>query len=309
MIFDGKPTRDITVEDLRRLVREHIAEDRYIDYKQEPYVQTHSGTKELVKDVTAFANADGGYIIIGIEEDGENRAAAFRNVENTESVRRSIIDTCFARIEPRLRELDIRAFDTDDASILVVRVPESDQKPHCAKPDAEHHYFWRRYEDGNKLMTTSEIRECFEGDRVERAFGEIQRGLEVVRHEHVISRESGLEIDEDNLFQLESDEAFLRHMEQRFLSAAGERPFYRIWACPLPVNRLDLRDQRGDLLELLRNPPQLRVHGWGLSPITTVRQTSVGLSTEVSDFHHLELLKNGYLEFRTSADDGSFHWG
>lgn len=308
MIFDGKPTRDITIGELRQLVEDNVAEDSRLDFKREGYPQTPGGTKELLKDITAFANADGGYIILGVEENEQSRAIAFSNIQDADAKRQSIIDRCLSRIEPRLRELNIGLFDIDGNSVLVVRVPESDQKPHCTKPDAEHHSFWRRYEDGNKLMTTAEIRECFEGDRVERMLAEIRRELGVVRREHVVARESSQEINEDNLLQLQSDDVFLQHMEERFQSTVGTHPFYRLWACPIPVNQLQLREHRDQLIELLSNPPHLRPHGWDLTPITTIHQTSIGLATEVTNFHHLELLWNGYLEFRTSADDDSFHW-
>lgn len=308
MIFDGKPTRDITIGELRQLVEGNVAEDSRLDFKREGYPQTPSGTKELLKDITAFANADGGYIILGVEENEQSRAIAFSNIQDADAKRQSIIDRCLSRIEPRLRELDIGLFDIDGNSVLVVRVPESDQKPHCAKPDAEHHSFWRRYEDGNKLMTTAEIRECFEGDRVERMLAEIRRELGVVRQEHVVARESSQEINEDNLLQLQSDDVFLQHMEERFQSTVGTHPFYRLWACPIPVNQLQLREHRDQLIELLSNPPHLRPHGWNLIPIVPIRQTSIGVATETTDYHYIELLWNGQVEFRTSADDDSFHW-
>lgn len=308
MIFDGKPTRMISVEELQQLVEDHVAEDRYLDFKQEAYAQSDRGTRELLKDVTAFANADGGYIVIGAEENGEGRASALCNIEDPEAARQSMIDRCLTKIEPRLTQLDIGVFNVDGTNVIVVKVPESDRKPHCAKPDAEHHYFWRRYEDGNKLMTTAEIRECLEGDRVERALAEIHRELGVVRQEYIVARESSQEISEDNLFQLQSDDIFLQHMEKRFQSIVGTQPFYRLWACPLPVNQFQLREHRDRLIELLTNPPQLRPHGWGLTPITTIRQTSIGLATEATTVQHLELLWNGYFEFRTSTDDDSFHW-
>jgi len=308
MIFEGKPTRDIAAAELRKLVEDNVSEDRDLDFKREAYPQSDGGTRELTKDVTAFANADGGYIILGVEEDGQGRARAFHNVDNAEVVRQSMIDRCLVRIEPRLRELDIGLFDIDSNSVLVVRVPESDQKPHCAKPDAEHHSFWRRYEDGNKLMTTAEIRECFEGYRVERALAEIHRELGVVWREYVVAQESNIDITEDNLFQLQSDDTFSRHMESRFLTAIDTQPFYQLWVCPVPVNEINLREHRNGLLELLRNPPNLRHHGWDLTPTETIRQTSIGLATETTNFRHLELLWNGYVEFYTSADDDSFHW-
>ena len=308
MILDGKPTRDITVDELRRLVADRVTEDRHLDFKQTAYSQTDSGTKELIKDVTAFANADGGYIIIGAQEDGDGRVTGFADVPDAENARRSIIDRCLARIDPRPRGLDVAVFGVDGTTILVIHVPESDRKPHCARPDAEHHYFWRRYEDGNKLMSTAEIRECFEGDRVYRELAELRR--ESVEHarEHIVSRESEMEIDEGNLFALQSEEVFLRHQEQQFLAEVGNTPYYRLWATPFPVNQLNLRDRATELIRVLRSPPKLREGGWDVTPVGDFRQTAIGLVCERTDFRHLRLLWNGHLEFWTRADDTAFHW-
>lgn len=309
MIFDGKPTRDITSDDLRRLVSEHVAEDRHLDYKEQPYDQRNpNALYELLKDVTAFANADGGYIIIGISEDGEGQAADFVNVENDEAIRRSMIDRCLTHIEPRPRGLDIAAFDVDGNTILVIYVPEADRKPLCARPDAEHQYFWRRYEDGNKLMSTAEIRECFEGDRVHRELAQLRREFAEHSREHIVSRETEMEIDEGNLFTLQSEEAFLRHQEQQFLTAIGDHPYYRLWTTPIPINQIDLRGQRMDLVRLLRNPPSLRRSGWDVTPVGDFQQTAIGLICDRIDFRHLRTLWNGHVEHWTQVDDVSFHW-
>lgn len=306
MIFDGKPTRDITADQLRRIVEERVAEDRHLDYKRCPYTGNHAGTRELLKDITAFANADGGYLLIGMDEDGTGHASGFVNVENADAARTSMIDRCMARIEPRLLELDIQSIEVDDNTVLVVRVLESDRKPHCAKPDAEHHYFWRRYEDGNKLMSTAEIRECLERDRVHRELIELRREMGEWRGERTIARELEMEIDEGNLLQLQTPHAFLQHVEERFLAAIGERPYYRLWATPIPVNALNLRERRTDLLQVLRDPPKFRESGWDVTSVGDFQQTSLGLIGTRIDYRHLRLLWNGHLEFWTPADDASF---
>ena len=90
MIFDGKPTRDITIGELRQLVEDNVAEDSHLDFKREGYSQTPSGTKELLKDITAFANADGGYIILGVEENEQSCAIAFSNIQDADAKRKKI---------------------------------------------------------------------------------------------------------------------------------------------------------------------------------------------------------------------------
>lgn len=308
MIFDGKPTREITADDIRRLVTDHVPEDRHLDYKQAPYPPTDSGTKELLKDVCAFANTDGGYIIIGIREDGEHRADDFANVEDPEDVRRSIIDRCLAKIDPR-PNLDVGVLAVDGSNVVIVHVPESDRKPHCSRPDAEHHYFWRRYEDGNKLMTTAEIRECLEGDRVERQMAELQRELSSMRHEATVTRELSLEGKDIDVLTLNTKEAFLKHAEHRFLLEIGKRPCYRLIACPDKINHLILNDHISAVRGLVADPPALRSRGaWDLKPIGNVRVTENGIVAGDESYHYLAVYRNGYVEFRTPANDDSFHW-
>jgi hypothetical protein len=308
MIFDGKPTRQITADDIRRLLDEHVPEDRHLDYKQATYPSTDAGTKELLKDVTAFANTDGGYIIIGISEGGEGRPTAFVNVENAEVVRRSIIDRCMEKIAPRL-EFDVGTIEVDGSNVVIVHVPESDRKPHCSRPDAEHHYFWRRYEDGNKLMTIAEIRECLEGDRVERQLAELQRELSSMRREATVTRELSLEGKDVDVLTLNTKEAFLKHAEDRFLNEIAKRPCYRLTACPDKINHLSLNEHISAVRSLVADPPALRSHGgWDLKPIGDVRVTGNGIIAGDESYHHLSVYRNGYVEFRTPADDDSFHW-
>lgn len=308
MIFDGRPIREITIDDLRGLVTDRTAEDKNLEFKRAAYLQTDAGTKELIKDVTAFANSEGGYIIIGISENGDGRATEFFNVLEPEQVRRSIIDRCLHRIEPRLRNIDVGIFEVDGNSILVIYLPESDQVPHCAKPDAEHHYFWKRYEDGVKLMTTVEIRESFSGDRVGLELAELRREMNELRRERTMSREIQMEINEGNLFDLETKDAFFQYIDDHFMSLIGDRPYYRLCATPIPVNQINLRGRSRELLSILQNPPVLRTAGWDITPLGDFHHTAIGLICDRTDFRHLRLLWNGHLEFWTAADDSSFHW-
>ena len=308
MIFDGKQTSEITTDEIRQLVTDNVAEDQFLDYKSESYPSGDRGTYELLKDITAFANADGGYLVIGVEENGQRRAIGFRSISQIEGIRRSIIDRCLAGIEPRIVNIDINTFQIDGNNILMLHIPESSQKPHCAKPNSEHHYFWRRYQDGNKLMSPAEIRECFQGDRVERELNDIRRTLANIHRESIIEREANQDVNQDNIFRLQSDDRFLQHQEEQFMGTIAGNAYYRLMATPIPINQIDLRDRKDVILQLVRKPPTIRPTGWDVTPLQELRQTAIGVSTPPTDFHHLELLWNGHLEFRTFADDESFHW-
>lgn len=311
MIFDGKPTAKITAEDIRRLVAEHVREDQFLDFKRDPYPANDYGRQELAKDVSAFANAAGGYIIIGIAENGEGRAEAVVPVADAESVRRSMRDRCLTIIEPRLTELDIGIIRVDDHDIIVCRVPESPRKPHATVTDREHHSFWLRYQDGIKLMTVAEIRDAIAGDAVQREIAQLRREMTLRREAGLIQDEREREVDERGLLQLQTPVAFAEHAERLFRVEVGDLPYLRVTATPLPVAGRDIREHREAIARLLSSPPQYRRHGFGLRMGVAdegVRQTAAGLRRPRLDFYHLRLLWNGHLEY-WSAVDSALTWG
>lgn len=312
MIFDGKPTNQITADDLRSLVTDGVREDQFVDFKRVPYPPSDAGKRELLKDVTAFANAAGGYILIGVDENGEHRASELVGVVDAERVRRSMLDRCLTLIDPRLIELDIGIITVEENRIVVCRVPESPKKPHAAVPDREHHYFWLRYEDGVKLMTIAEIRDAVAGDAVQREVASLRQELIRQRTRETALQEMELEVDEQGLRELESPAAFAHHTERLFREQIGDRPYFRLAATPMPPNQHHIGDHREALIQLIANPPLYREHGWdvgahGLGP--RPRQTGTVLQVGGLDYHHLRLYMNGHLEFWTPADDDSFSWG
>ena len=101
MWFDNRLISEIKFEEIVDLVEKEIGEDQWLEFKQEPYrLLKNSNSKdreeqvtELCKDVASIANAEGGYIIIGIKE--ENKIArGFINVENAIDFCKSITDLC-----------------------------------------------------------------------------------------------------------------------------------------------------------------------------------------------------------------------
>jgi hypothetical protein len=312
MIFDGKPTAQITTEDIRRLIAEHVREDQFLDFKRDPYPANDYGRQELAKDVSAFANAAGGYIIVGVAENGEGRADALVGVTDAESVRRSMRDRCLTIIEPRLTELDIGIVRVDDRDIIVCRVPESPRKPHATVPDREHHSFWLRYQDGVKLMTVAEIRDAIAGDAVQREIAELRREMTLRREAGLIQDEREREVDERGLLQLQTPEAFAEHTNRLFRAEVGDRPYLRVTATPLPVAGRDIREHREAIARLMSSPPQYRPHGFGLRMGVAdegLRQTAAGLRRPRIDFYHLRLLWNGHLEYWSAADSDVLTWG
>src|SRR5437764_9508695 len=64
-----RPLYQITYADIERFVAERWPEGKTLDYKRDLYGGKDDDKKELLKDVSSFANTLGGDILIGVDED------------------------------------------------------------------------------------------------------------------------------------------------------------------------------------------------------------------------------------------------
>ena len=63
-----KPIDEITEADLRDLVNAGVAEGKTLDYKQQLPETNDAGKRELLADVSSFANTAGGDLVFGVTE-------------------------------------------------------------------------------------------------------------------------------------------------------------------------------------------------------------------------------------------------
>jgi hypothetical protein len=68
MSLYDKPLSQITENDLIELVTNKEAEAKTIEYKRETYGKSDTDKKEFLYDASSFANALGGYLVLGMEE-------------------------------------------------------------------------------------------------------------------------------------------------------------------------------------------------------------------------------------------------
>lgn len=179
MWFDGRLISQLTIDDIQRLVDENAEEDEGIEFKVEPYGgPTPSDDKklELCRDVAAFANADGGYIIIGIRDEND-RAAEICPIREPKPHVERLYKTCLDGIEPRIPGLDMQPLGVStDGSVIVIRVPTSSAQPHMVKVKHSTH-FCRRYKDGKREMSYSDIQNSFTSDLTQHRLSEIMERL------------------------------------------------------------------------------------------------------------------------------------
>ena len=68
MALDAKKLEDLSEADLASLISNSVAESRLIEYKQELRNSSDAERKEFFADVSSFANASGGHLIYGLQE-------------------------------------------------------------------------------------------------------------------------------------------------------------------------------------------------------------------------------------------------
>jgi predicted HTH transcriptional regulator len=138
-LFGGPIDDTLTFEQVNALIPNAV-ESPDLDFKQETYATSgnggHKGTKDLCGDIAGMANAAGGVIVLGIEEDTQARAAAYSPVDTSDDERRRLRQTVYGNVFP------VPAFDlipVEDPEnlgqgFLVIWAARSAGAPHAYSP-------------------------------------------------------------------------------------------------------------------------------------------------------------------------------
>lgn len=181
-----KRLSDLTSNDIEALAG--VSESRHLDFKSAPVGGQDKDKREFLADVTAFANASGGDIIFGVEEQ-EGVACAFPGirVENSDSEKLRLDNLIRTGTEPRLTHFDLHWLSANDgAGFLIVRIPRSWTAPHRVTLQG-HDKFYIRNSAGKHPMNTDELRGAF---TLSQTIVERMRGFRAERVE-MIHRDEG----------------------------------------------------------------------------------------------------------------------
>lgn len=148
-----------SLSDLEGLIADKTTESSHLEFKRDLPGRDASGRHEFVADVSAFANAGGGDLVYGIDEDGEGQARELvvltGNVD--EEVRR-LQDVLLHGAEPRIPGVQFQAIVAPRGFAVVVRVPQSWDAPHRVKTNQ---HFYIREGARKRQLDVSEIRNLF----------------------------------------------------------------------------------------------------------------------------------------------------
>ncbi len=157
----AKTLEAITWADIEQLAIKQTSEGRRLEFKLELPSGRDADTKELLADLTSFANSDGGDLIIGIRDEGGTAGEIV-------GIDARLVDGAVLRldniardgVDPRLAGLRIHSVVNGDRAVLIIRVPASFAAPHRVTYKGTSR-FYARNSRGKFEMDTHELRQAF----------------------------------------------------------------------------------------------------------------------------------------------------
>ncbi len=162
------PYQKFTAESLDELLRFGFPESAQLEYKRSLPEPGDKGNRDFVATVCAMANALGGVIIYGIDEERVNKQKTGRPGERVgvpttdiadEKLR--LLNTWASRAKPRSPAPEIYPVEVDGKSFLVVQVAKSWAGPHLVDLGDGRFIAQRRSDAGKVGMDWNELRTAF----------------------------------------------------------------------------------------------------------------------------------------------------
>jgi len=159
-----RPISSWRESDLQLLIELGTQESLEMEYKQSVPLVSAGDKKEFCKDISAFANAYGGLLIVGIEESSErdqgSRPVALAPIVDL-SLKESLQQVLTDGVRP---SLDFRIWPIEassgDGEYLVIEVPKSLRGLHMVTLGGSNRYY-RRHEFEAKTMGAYEIEDAY----------------------------------------------------------------------------------------------------------------------------------------------------
>ncbi|WP_158752877.1 ATP-binding protein [Dyella sp. S184] len=141
-----------------------IREGQELEFKETLPDRSDKGTKEFIKDISAFANSTGGVILFGVaeEDDGRPRLAPLSNFsESPNDVELRLRSLADSLVEPRIQGLQFSTLQYAEGYVLALKIFASYGGPHWCGQTGHKRFVLRR---GNLVLdyTHQELRAAFD---------------------------------------------------------------------------------------------------------------------------------------------------
>lgn len=149
--------QEYTIDDINSLIANEVEENIHLDYKASGALGKKDEKKsEIVKDVSAFANSDGGIIIYGLTEEN-HRPKEFDFVDGNVFTK-EWLENIIHQVQPHIEGIIIYPIRNDgniEQSIYVVKIPRSEKAPHMARD----HKYYKRFNFKSEPMEDYEVKD------------------------------------------------------------------------------------------------------------------------------------------------------
>lgn len=148
-----------TIEDINSLITNEVEENIHLDYKAAGALDKKNEKKrnEITKDVSAFANSDGGIIIYGISEE-DHKPKEISPIDGR-IYTKEWLENVIQLIQPRIDGLKIYPIRIGDLekSIYVAKIPKSGNAPHMARDKR----YYKRFNFKSEPMEDYEVKDLY----------------------------------------------------------------------------------------------------------------------------------------------------
>ncbi len=173
--INGKSLLECSLEDLKVIIDSlDYRENEHIDYKKvftinqipkEKVAEKQREIEEFRSDVCAFANADGGYLIFGIDEDSKGIPHEFYgtsidedNIDKFELDIKNYLQT----IQPRMPYHRFNILKLVDGKYIVIMFIQHDMfAPYVHLEDEKNYRIYKRVGNSKKVIGYSELKNMF----------------------------------------------------------------------------------------------------------------------------------------------------
>jgi hypothetical protein len=149
---------NITIDDIQSLINDGVEESLNIEYKAADSLKKSDGAKkEITKDISAFANSNGGVLIYGLKEEGQKpiEISYIDGNEFSKDWLEQVINNIHRKI--KLEVIPVRLKNDISKTIYVIKIPESMEAPHMALDGR----YYRRMNFQIVVMEEYEVRNLY----------------------------------------------------------------------------------------------------------------------------------------------------
>lgn len=101
--------KEFTIDTINSLIENEVEENIHLDYKDDKALQTNDkGKNDITKDVSSFANSDGGIIVYGLSEK-DHKPNSISPLDGN-GFTKERLDQIIANIQPHIKGLRYSQF-------------------------------------------------------------------------------------------------------------------------------------------------------------------------------------------------------